>query len=259
MGVMAFDALVEGYRAHGTPQRGEAFPSRQGAPQRGEAFPSRQRYAACEEHKEYTGRFKGTEKASGVGAEKMANLLAVDAALGKTAAKWSLHSERIEGLAKELFCTISGVDPYIGSISSAEGPVMKAIRDKMENEDFDKLWEQKKTMFAYGTELSTDPVEAQTIKMFTFMKSAKRVLEIGMFCGYGAAAIVEALPEGGQCVSLDIDPFLKGWVEETMNKFPEGKKLKVVTGPAIDSMEKLPAEDKFDLIFIDANKSEYKR
>jgi caffeoyl-CoA O-methyltransferase len=222
------------------------------------ALSSHRRFAACEE-KDYLGRFKGTEKATGIGAEKTANLIAVDAAMGKTAAKWSLHSERIEGLAKELFCIISGLDPYIGSMSTAEGPIMTAIREKMETTDFDDLWEKKKTMFAYGPELSTDPVEAQTIKMFTFMKGARRVLEIGMFCGYGAAAIVEALPSDGQCVTLDIDPFLKGWVEETVMKFPEGNKLKIVTGPAIDSMMTLPVTDKFDLVFIDANKSEYKR
>jgi caffeoyl-CoA O-methyltransferase len=222
------------------------------------AFASHKYSTACEE-KDYLGRFKGTERATGIGGEKEANLLAVDAALGKTAAKWSLHSERIEGLAKELFCIISGVDPYIAAISTAEGPIMKAIREKMDSTDFDDLWDKKKTMFAYGPELSTDPVEAQTIKMFTFMKGAKRVLEIGMFCGYGAASIIEALPEDGQCVSLDIDPFLKGWVEETVTKFPGGNKLKVVVGPAIDSMLKLPVADKFDLVFVDANKSEYKR
>merc|ERR1719159_1739749 len=132
----------------------------------------------------------------------------------------------------------------MGSVDIS-GPIMQAIRSKMDKTNWKDLWDRHETLFSYGPEMSTDPIEAQTIKMFTFMKSAKRVLEIGMFCGYGAAAIVEALPEGGQCVSLDIDPFLKGWVEETMNKFPEGKKLKVVTGPAIDSMEKLPAKDKF--------------
>lgn len=42
-------------------------------------------------------------------------------------------------------------------------------------------------------------------------------------------------------------------------KYPQGPMLKIVTGPAIDSMLKLPANEKFDLIFIDANKSEYKR
>jgi predicted O-methyltransferase YrrM len=91
------------------------------------------------------------------------------------------------------------------------------------------------------------------------MKNPKRVLEIGMFCGYGAAAIIEALPCDGHCVSLDIDPFLKGWVEDVTSKYPEGKQLEIVVGPAIDSMMKFPVEEKFDLVFIDANKSEYKR
>merc|ERR1712039_522277 len=90
--------------------------------------------------------------------------------------------------------------------------------------DWDALHKEGKTMFSYGPEMSTDPTEAMTIKMFTFMKSPQRVLEIGMFTGYGAAAIIEALPADGECVSLDIDPFLKEWVGEVMAKFPEGKK-----------------------------------
>ena len=38
-------------------------------------------------------------------------------------------------------------------------------------------------------------------------------------------------------------------------KSPHGKKIKLVLGPAIESMEKL--EGKFDLIFIDADKNNY--
>merc|ERR1712217_144268 len=156
-------------------------------------------------------------------------------------------------------CNIGGLDPYITSVSNAEGPIMRAIKEKMDGTDWDKLHSQAKTMFSYGPEMSTDPTEAQTIKMFTFMKSAKRVLEVGMFTGYGAAAIVEALPPDGECVSLDIDPFLKDWVGEVMAKFPEGKKHSVIVGPALDSMASLPAQKKFDFVFVDANKSEYKR
>jgi caffeoyl-CoA O-methyltransferase len=130
----------------------------------------------------------------------------------------------------------------------------------MDETEWDELWEKKKTMFSYGPEMSTDPTEAQTLKMFTFMKNPKRVLEIGMFTGYGAAAIVEALPPDGECVSLDIDPFLKTWVGEVFDKFPESKKKhKVLVGPALASLEKLPASEKFDCVFVDANKSEYRR
>merc|ERR1712032_564533 len=189
----------------------------------------RRKVTSCEE-KGYVGRFTGTEKSSVVGGEKAANLIAVEAALGKTAAKWSIHSERIEGVAKELFCLIGGLDSYISSVSNASGPIMQAIKDKMDNTDWDALHKEGKTMFSYGPEMSTDPTEAQTIKMFTFMKGAKRALEIGMFTGYGAAAIIEALPTDGECVSLDIDPFLKEWVGEVMAKFQKVRSILLLLG-----------------------------
>lgn len=154
---------------------------------------------------------------------------------------------------------IGGLESYISSVSNAGGPIMDAIKNKMDSTDWDALHKEGKTMFSYGPEMSTDPTEAQTIKMFTFMKGAKRALEIGMFTGYGAAAIIEALPTDGECVSLDIDPFLKEWVGEVMARFPEGKKHSVMVGPALSSMAKLPPQKKFDLVFVDANKSEYKR
>jgi len=208
--------------------------------------------------KAYTGRFDGTQKVDAMARGTLENT-ALEATAGKSAARWSIHSERVEGLAKELFCLIGGLDSYISSVSNASGPIMKAIGDKMDNTDWDTLHKDGKTMFSYGPEMSTDPSEAQFIKMLTFMKGAKRVLEVGMFVGYGAAAMVEALPAGGECVSLDLDPFLKDWVGEVMNRFPDGKKHSVMVGPALSSMAKLPKGKKFDLVFVDANKSEYKR
>merc|ERR1719253_2190498 len=146
--------------------------------------------------KGYMGRFGGTEKID-TGARGTLENSALEASAGKSAARWSIHCERIEGVAKELFCLIGGLDPYISLVSNAGGPIMKAIKDKMDATDWDALWAQRTTMFSYGPEMSTDPTEAQTIQMFPFMKNPKRVLEVGMFTGYGAAAIVEALPSDG--------------------------------------------------------------
>jgi len=207
----------------------------------------------------YVGRFSGTEKGNDLQSEQNPEaVMALQGSAGKSAAKWSLMSERVEGLAKELFVLTCGLDPYANSVSNAEGPIMEAIRKKMEGEDWDGLWERKESMFPYGPEASTDPLEAQFIKMMTFMKNPKRVLEVGMFAGYGAAAIIEALPDTGKLVSLDMDPFLKTWVTDVMSKFEEGAKHEIVVGPALESMKVLDAEEKFDLVFVDANKSEYK-
>ena len=43
---------------------------------------------------------------------------------------------------------------------------MKAVRDKMLATPWAQEWENKRTMFSYGEEMSTDPLEAMFIKVF---------------------------------------------------------------------------------------------
>merc|ERR1719277_2662454 len=78
-------------------------------------------------------------------------------------------SERIEGLAKEMYMLVGSQEPYVQDHATGEGPAMRAIREKMASTDWAKLFVDKKTMFSYGTEMSTDPVEAQFVKMLTYM------------------------------------------------------------------------------------------
>lgn len=205
----------------------------------------------------YVGRFDGTQKVEAV-TEEAEEALAAAGTRGRSAARWSIMSERIEGLAKEMYMLVGSMDPYVKDHSTAEGAAMKAIRTKMEETDWFALADSKTTMFSYGPEMSTDPVEAQMVKMMTYMKRPKQVLEIGMFTGYGAMAIAEALPADGKVTSLDIDPYLKTWVEDVSKDFPEGQKHEIIVGPALDSLKALDAANKYDLIFIDANKAEYK-
>lgn len=210
----------------------------------------------------YIGRFSGSEKASGTCAARAEHMLPLDESAlrgtaGVSASRWANLSERIAGTSKELWLLLGGLETYCAKMATAEGPLMRAIRAKLEGEDWDGLWQRRESLFPYGPEASTDPVEAQAIKMFTLMKAPKCVLEVGMFAGYGAAAILEGLPSGGTLISLDIDPFLKKWVEEVTSKFDEGKKHEIITGPALETLPTV-SHHKFDLVFVDANKSEYK-
>jgi len=206
----------------------------------------------------YVGRFDGTQKTDAAAEALAEEASAAEGTRGRTAARWSILSERVEGLAKEMYMLVGSQDPYLKDHSTGEGATMRAIREKMDSTDWAGLWESKSTMFSYGTEMSTDPVEAQFVKMLTYMKHPKHVLEIGMFTGYGSMAIAEALGEDGKVTSLDIDPYLKTWVEDVSKNFPEGPKHNIVVGPAMDSLKVLEASPKFDMVFIDANKAEYK-
>jgi len=95
------------------------------------------------------------------------------------------------------------------------------------------------------------------LKQLTFMATPRRVLEIGMFVGYGSVAMLEGVPST-RVVSLEIDPYLKSWLSDCLVNFPEiARRHEVVLGPALDSLPKLTGE--FDLVFVDANKAEYHR
>jgi len=111
-------------------------------------------------------------------------------------------------------------------------------------------------MFSYGEEMSTDPLEAMLLKELTYLGKPRRVLEIGMFVGYGSVAMLES-SSTVQVVSLEIDPYLKQWLAECLVDFPGiSRRHEVVVGPALKSLPELTGQ--FDLVFIDANKAEYK-
>merc|ERR1719236_19928 len=97
---------------------------------------------------------------------------------------------------------------------------MRAVRAKMLNTSWLQEWEQKRTMFSYGEEMSTDPLEAMLLKQLVFMSAPRRVLEIGMFVGYGSVAMLEGSP-AARVVSLEIDPYLKGWLASCLESFPD--------------------------------------
>jgi len=226
--------------------------------------------AAAAEHAEsaagagaYVGRFDGSEATHAspamAAASKQGSAPAAEAdPTGlPTSTKWSVLSSRVEGLVAELSQVVGKQDAYCVSQSKAEGLAMCAVRDKMLATDWAREWAESKTMFSYGEEMSTDPLEAMLLKLFTFMATPRRVLEIGMFVGYGSVAMLEGAP-ATQVVSLEIDPYLKDWLASCLAGFPEiAKRHEVVVGPALDSIPKLTGE--FDLVFVDANKAEYHR
>lgn len=77
----------------------------------------------------------------------------------------------------------------------------------------------------------------QTLKMLIHMSQAKRVLEIGMFTGYGALSMAEGLPEDGCLIACELEPYLKDFAQPIFDKSPHGKKITVKTGSAMDTLK----------------------
>lgn len=77
----------------------------------------------------------------------------------------------------------------------------------------------------------------QTLKMLTHMSQAKRVLEIGMFTGYGALSVAEGLPEDGCVIACELEPYLKDFAKPIFDKSPHGKKITVKIGSAMETLK----------------------
>jgi len=88
------------------------------------------------------------------------------------------------------------------------------------------------------------------------INSAVNILGIGMFTGYSASKIAEALPEDGTIQTYEVmDKHIKT-ATEWFKKSKNGYKISVHKGPAVKSLEKMKNLE-FDLVFIDADKINY--
>ncbi|XP_067316289.1 uncharacterized protein zgc:113054 isoform X1 [Pseudorasbora parva] len=152
----------------------------------------------------------------------------------------------------------SGLDGYLEQMSSQESEPLAELYRKSVSHDWNKVHEDGKTLFRLPITCITGQVEGQVLKMLVHMSKAKRVLEIGMFTGYGALSMAEALPENGQLIACELEPYLKDFAQPIFDQSPHGKKITVKTGPAMDTLKELAASgEQFDMVFIDADKQNY--
>ncbi|KAM6927890.1 uncharacterized protein FYW49_004070 [Xenentodon cancila] len=152
----------------------------------------------------------------------------------------------------------SGLDDYLEKMSTQESEPLAELYKKTMSHDWDQVYKEGKTMFRLPKECITGHVEGQTLKMLIHMSQAKRVLEVGMFTGYGALSMAEGLPEDGCLVACELEPYLKEFAQPIFDKSPHGKKITVKTGSAMDTLKELAAAgEQFDMVFIDADKNNY--
>ena len=85
----------------------------------------------------------------------------------------------------------------------------------------------------------------------------KTVLEIGTFTGLSALSIALALPDDGKLTALDKDEVTNKIAVSFFKKANQYNKIQTIVKPALDSLEELKNQ-KFDMVFIDADKMNYK-
>jgi caffeoyl-CoA O-methyltransferase len=107
----------------------------------------------------------------------------------------------------------------------------------------------------HGSNMLIGPMEASVLTFLIKFGKIKTVLEFGTFTGYSALVMAEELPVDGTVKTIDINPHTTKIAREYWDKSPHGKKITQILCPGNKAIEEI--KEKFDLIFIDADKNNY--
>jgi len=105
--------------------------------------------------------------------------------------------------------------------------------------------------------MQVDPSQCHFLRLIIKISNIKNVLEIGTFTGLSALSISLALPEDGKLIALDKNEETNKVASSFFKKANQNHKIKTIIKPALESLDDLK-NNKFDMIFIDADKMNYK-
>ena len=100
-------------------------------------------------------------------------------------------------------------------------------------------------------------LQGRVLSMIARMIQPQQILEVGTFTGYSALCFAEALPENGCVDTIEMDDELEDFIRDNFRNSPYENKINLYIGDAlaiIPSLEKM-----YDLVFLDAEKSQYTR
>jgi len=135
---------------------------------------------------------------------------------------------------------------YLLSVSLRETPVQKSLR--------------LVTASHPQATMQIAPEQGQLISLLIRLMKAKKVMEIGVFTGYGSLSMALALPDDGKVIACDINKKDTDTARGYWQEAGVDEKIDLKLAPAIETMDKLinkGEQETFDFIFIDADKPEY--
>jgi len=90
------------------------------------------------------------------------------------------------------------------------------------------------------------------------ISNIKKILEIGTFTGLSGLTMSLSLPSDGKLITLDKNAEINKIAYNFFRKAKQENKIKTMLGPALESLSNLKKKkEKFDLVFIDADKENY--
>ena len=100
-------------------------------------------------------------------------------------------------------------------------------------------------------------LQGRILSMFSHMIKPQRILEVGTYTGYSAICLAEGMSPEGEIITIDKNGELSDLVEQYFQEADLKERIQFKIG---DALEILPGlKGPFDLVFLDADKSNYVR
>ena len=135
------------------------------------------------------------------------------------------------------------IEKYVEALSDKESPLLKEI-----NEYTFRNIHQPRMLSGH--------LQGRILSFISQIKKPKNILEIGTYTGYSALCLAEGLSNDGKLVTIDKDKSLDSIVGDFFSRSKYANQIDRKIGEALNLIPEIKL--KFDLVFIDADKKNYK-
>ena len=111
-----------------------------------------------------------------------------------------------------------------------------------------------------GAGMQIGPEQGQFMALLVELMGAKRCLEIGTYTGYSALAVALALPPDGRLLACDVNEETTAVAKRYWAESGVAERIELRLAPALETLDSLiaeGAENTYDFVFIDADKTNY--
>lgn len=134
------------------------------------------------------------------------------------------------------------IDEYVTSHSQQEPELLQQLNRE--------TWQK-----VLNPNMLSGAFQGRVLSMLSKLVRPTSILEIGTYTGYSALCLAEGLATNGTLITIDKNEELEDFCASYFEKSGYGKQIHHIIGNALEIIPNL--EEKFDLVFVDADKSNY--
>lgn len=136
---------------------------------------------------------------------------------------------------------------YLLDVSLRESPLLKRLREE--------------TAQLPTARWQIAPEQGQFMALLVQISGARKILEIGTFTGYSALCMAQTMPADGRLICCDLPGEYNSIAERYWHDAGVAERIELRLAPALETLSALERggqSESFDLIFIDADKANYR-